>query len=218
MAKIQELLSDKNQQIDYEKLIAENPWIVEENNNCILSPDSDGLLCGLFLSHFLGWKVVGFYDGKVLILKDGISCYDENTCFLDIEVWREGIKSMGHHMLLYNKRYKHDNWDRNFRNCIQPNLMRNYDGAKTFRLKYPLATIHLLLGIVGHRFEIEIPESAICPLLFTDGTYKVLFSYPENVMNWLNYLRVHEKGNTLSAIFLNKKYSVFRLMKAMDDF
>jgi len=96
--------------------------------------------------------------------------------------------------------------------------MREYDKLHTFRLKYPLATIHLLVGIVGSQQEVRLSESAICPLLFTDGVYKNLFNHPENVLNWLRYLRVDEEQNPLNTIFANETYSVPALMRAMDDF
>ncbi len=70
MAKIQELLQGKHEQIDYNKIIEDNPWIAKRNQKCILSPDSDGLLCGLLMSHYLDWEIVGYYDGKVCVLKD----------------------------------------------------------------------------------------------------------------------------------------------------
>lgn len=215
MSKIQDLLEGKNDQIDYEELIKKYPWIVEKNQKCILSPDSDGLLCGLFMSHYLNWEIVGFYDGKLMILKDGIKT--EDCIFLDIEVFKKNIRSMGHHMLLFNKKRIPDNWDK-FDNCIQPNNLRLHDGYSTFRLKYPLATIHMLIGIVSQRLKLTIPESAICALFFTDGTFNVLFSYPENVLNWLHYLRADEEINPLKFIFENEKYSVHTLMLAMDDF
>ena len=217
MAKIQQLLSGKDEQIDIDKLFAENPWIEKEKMKCILSPDSDGILCGLFMSHYFNWKVTGFYDGKILLIKDGISCYDYDTCFLDIEICREGIKSMGHHMLLYNSRHIPNTWENEFKECVQPNLIRNYDGASTFRLKYPLATIHFLLATVGYKRKVKLPQSALCPLLFTDGTYKVMFSYPENVLNWLSFLRIKEEGNPLAPIFINKK-TTFEIMEIMDNF
>ncbi|MFY9492975.1 MAG: hypothetical protein WAP55_00600 [Minisyncoccia bacterium] len=215
MSKIQELLENKSEQIDYKEIIKNFPWIIEDDHNCILSPDSDGLLCGLFMSNFLGWKIKGFYDGKVMLLKKNVSASD--CVFLDMEVFRKEIRSVGHHMVQYNKNKKPINWD-NYKNCIQPNNLRNYDGYREFRLKYPLATIHLLIGIVGSSKKIIIPESAICPLLFTDGTFNVLFKYPENVLNWLNYLMANENNSPLKYIFENEKYSVFSLMKAMDDF
>lgn len=213
---IQDLLKDKNEQIDYDSICKKYSWILEENQCCILSPDSDGLLCGLFMSMFRGWKIVGFYDGKVSVINKAY--LKSNPIFLDIEIFRKEIRSMGHHMLLVNKRHKPVEWS-NFDNCIQPNNFRNYDGKNNFRLKYPLATIHMLISIVAWKHKnIKIPESAIPALFFTDGVFNVLFSYPENVLNWLSYLRVHEDWNPLKPIFENDKYSVFTLMKEMDNF
>lgn len=215
MSKIQELLSGRTEQIDYKKIIEEYPWVIKRRNNCILSPDSDGLLCGLFLSHFLDWRIKGFYDGKVMLLEKGLSA--EDCIFLDMEVYRKNIRSIGHHMVQFNKNKKPKNWD-NFKNCIQPNNLRNYDASHEYRLKYPLATTYLLIAIIGSKIKINIPKSAICPLLFTDGVFNVLFKYPENVLNWLNYLRANENWNPLKNIFENDKYSVYSLMVAMDDF
>ncbi len=215
MSRIQELLSGRDQEIDYEALIKKCPWIIEKNHNCILSPDSDGLLCGLLMSHLLNWKIKGFYDGKVLILEDGLSAKD--CIFLDMEIFRKDVRSFGHHMLLFNKNNIPPNWN-NFQNAIQPNNMRNYDGLHDFRLKYPLGTIHMLLGILGNKFKIKMSEDAIAPLFFVDGTFNVLFSYPENVLNWLKYLRVNEEKSPLKSIFMSEKYSVNGIMLEMDNF
>lgn len=216
-SRIQESLQGRLEQIDYEDLIKKHQWIVKEGMNCVISPDSDGLLCGLFMSHYLNWRIVGFYDGKVMLLRKGISCTNENSCFLDMEIFRANVKSIGHHMLLFNKNRVPSNWN-NLDQCIQPNNMRDYDCAHNFRLKYPLATIHLLIGVLGMKLRLEVPESGICPLLFTDGTFNVLFKYPENVLNWLNYLKAEAEENPLRNIFENNKYSVFSLMVAMDGF
>jgi len=214
-ARIQELLQGRDNKINYDNLIEKYPWIIQKDLNCILSPDSDGLLCGLLMSHFLNWKIKGFYDGKVLILEKGLSAKD--CVFLDMEIFRKDIKSFGHHMLLFNKNSKPNNWD-NFQNCIQPNNLREYDGLHDFRLKYPLATIHILLGILGVKFKINLTEDSIPALFFTDGTFNVLFSYPENVLNWLAFLRYSENNNPLNAIFLSEKNSVHKTMIEMDKF
>jgi hypothetical protein len=165
---------------------------------------------------YRGWRIVGFYDGKVSVVNQ--KYINENPIFLDIEIFRQEIRSMGHHMLLVNKRHTPKEWV-NFDNCIQPNNIRNYDGKNNFRLKYPLATIHMLISIISYKYRnIKIPESAIPPLFFTDGVFNVLFRYPENVLNWLYYLKVHEDWNPLKPIFENDKYSVFTLMQEMDRF
>ena len=208
MPRIQDLLVGRDNRIDYADIKNRFSWIISENQKCILSPDSDGLLCGLLMSKYLNWDIVGFYDGKVMLLKDGISTQD--CIFLDMEIFR-------HHMLRYNRNNTPTNWG-NFVNCIQPNNLRNYDKYHDFRLKYPLATIHMLMGIIGSEIDIATPESAICPLFFTDGTFNVMFSYPENVLNWLKYLRADEENSPLKAIFENTHYSTFSLIKAMDEF
>jgi hypothetical protein len=218
MSKIQSLLLESSFDygtIDYKKIVELHPWIIQPNQKCVLSPDSDGLLCGLFMSHYLNWEIAGYYDGKVMVLDKNYSAKD--VVFLDMEICRNGVKSIGHHMLMFNQKY-FPLVKEKFMNCIQPNLMRNYD-AKTFRLKYPLATIHLLIGILDNTFKrIKLSESAICPLFFTDGTFNVLFSYPENVLDWLKYLRANENGSALHFLFENDKYTVITLMRAMDNF
>ena len=222
MSTIEDLLKDKlNDKIDYELLLKKFPWINEREKSCILSPDSDGLLCGLFLSKYRNWKIVGFYDDKVGVINSNYISKD--LIFLDGEIFRHNAKSMGHHMLKLNKNQNVD--FSKFDNCIQPNLLRNYDGKHDFRLKYPLATIHMLISIIayadninkGHT-DIQFTETAVAPLFFTDGVFNVLFSYPENVLNWLSYLRINEEWNPLKNIFENETFSVFTTMKLMNKF
>lgn len=215
MTKIQDLLFGKTDQINYEKIIKEYPWIMKRAQNCILSPDSDGLLCGLFMSAYLNWQIRGFYDGKVMLLDRNFSAKD--CVFLDMEIFRKEIKSVGHHMVQFNKNKQPSNWD-NYENCIQPNNLRDYDGYHDFRLKYPLATIHLLIGIIGSKIKFTIPKSAICPLLYVDGVFKNLFGYPENCIDWLRYLRTEAGQNKLNDIFFNEHYSIYNLMLALKDF
>ena len=218
MSNIQRLLENRhNDKINYKDLIKKYPWIVEKNHKAILSPDSDGLLCGLFMSHYFDWTIEGFYDGKVMVLKDGIKPKD--CVFLDMEISRNNIRSLGHHMLLLNKNNKPANWDEKFQNCIQPNNLRNYDGKHDFRLKYPLATIHLLMSIVNEHTQVVLDGNSIPALYFTDGVFNVLFSYPENVLNWLNYLDADRSNNPLNVIFENKEYTtIINLMREMDSF
>lgn len=221
MSKIEELLKDKQfDRLDFDALLERFPWINQKGRYCILSPDSDGLLCGLFMAKFRNWKIVGFYDDKIgVINKDYLK---EDIVLLDGEIFRETIKSVGHHMLKLNKNVKLD--FSGFEQCIQPNLLRNYDGKHDFRLKYPLATIHLLVSIIAYadykqgKQEIILKEKSIAPLFFTDGVFNVLFSYPENVLNWIAYLRIHEDWNPLKKVFKNDSFSVYETMELMHEF
>lgn len=217
MSRIQELLRDKTGRLDFNALLEAQPWVLRRGMQCVLSPDSDGLLCGLFMSTYFGWRVVGFYDGKVLVIADGLSCFDPEVAFFDMEVYRRGVRSMGHHMLAYRTSRAPIEWAENFGECINPHLVRGYD-AREFRLKYPLANIHLLIALVSSRQRVEIRPSAIPPLLFTDGTFNVLFKYPENVLNWLSYLGIGDAESPLRRIFMQEDLTVYGLMLAMDEF
>lgn len=221
MSKIEEMLQDRhNDRANFDGLLEAYSWINERDRYCILSPDSDGLLCGLFMSKYRGWKVVGFYDDKVGLINN--KHLDEDIILLDGEIFRESVKSVGHHMLKLNKKRNVD--FSGFNQCIQPNLLRNYDGKHDFRLKYPLATIHLLVSIIAYadykhgKNEIVLTENAVAPLFFTDGVFNVIFSYPENVLNWLSYLRIHEDWNPLKNIFKNESFSVYETMELMHSF
>lgn len=218
MPHIQDLLAGRNTEIDYPSILRQYPWIVARNRKCIISPDSDGLLCGLFMSKFLGWKVIGYYDGKVMLLKCGTSTRDADCVFLDVDIYRPHVKSVGHHMVLWNRNAKPSTWDTNYRNCLQLNNLRDYDGRHDFRLKYPLATIHFLIGALGSLNHLTIPQTAIPPLFFVDGTFNVLYSYPENVLNWLNYLGINRTGSPLRDVFMHQHFTVYSQIVAMDEF
>lgn len=200
--------------LDYHELVKKYPWILARGQNCILSPDSDGLLCGLLMSHYLDWRICGFYDGKVLVLKRGINIRD--CIFLDMEIFRMHVRSIGQHMVMYDKKDLPSNWD-NFNNCISANNLRDYDFKNNFKLKYPLGTVHVLLSILGRNRRIAIPKSAISLLLYTDGTFKNQFNYPENCLSWLDFLGADQKYNPLQKVFLDPYYSTYELMVELKD-
>lgn len=208
------MLAGRDDVIDYAAVIKKYPWLAQKDQNCVLSPDSDGLLCGLFTSYYLNWKIRGFYDGKILVLEKGFRPKD--CVFLDIEVFRKGVRSIGQHMVMFNKGRLPENWS-NFDNCFSANNIRDYDAKNNFPQKYPLATIHLLLGVIGSIRKIDIPTMAICPLLYTDGIFKNLFNYPDNCLDWLKFLQANNATNPLHAIFFNDHYSIHSLMIALNE-
>lgn len=196
-----------NARLDYEFLIKKYPWITTENQKTIISPDVDGILCGLFMSHYYNWEVVGYYDGKQLAIKQNV--HPESCIFLDMEIYRKNIKSCGHHMVLYNKKDIPPSWN-NFSNCINPNILRSHDANHNFQEKYPLAMIHFLLCLVSYQKNIIIQPNAISPLLYAispllyvDGTFKNLLNYPENCISWLKFLGVKDPKSSIYPIFVH---------------
>ena len=200
--------------LNYDSLVKDHPWIIEKGRDCVVSPDSDGLLCGLLMSCFLNWKIKGFYDTKLLILDKSIS--PEDAVYLDVEIFRKNTKSMGQHMLIPHKKYFPKNWD-NFNCCISPNNIRNFDYYNNFNSKYPFGTIHFLLSIVSNHFDVTYDKNITAPLLYTDGTFKNILNYPENCISWFEYMN-SGKDNILRKVFFNEKRTLYDSMMMMKGF
>ena len=216
MPKINILLKDKNQKINIKEIENKYSWIYEKSMDCIISPDSDGLMCGLLMSQYFDWKIKGFYDGKVLLYQKDID--PKNCIFLDMEIARKNVKSVGQHLITpCNKIYK-EYGNNVFENCLSPNLLRNYDQKNNFQLKFPMATVHFLISILCNKIDINLSKKSIYPLLFVDGLYNVLFNYPENVMNWFNFLEINKENNPLHKILFTEKHSIANIMQGMDSF
>jgi hypothetical protein len=203
------------QPLDVEQVIKDHPWVLEKKQMCILSPDSDGFLCGLLMAHYLDWKVVGFYDGKALVIQKGVS--PSSCVFLDMEIYRPNVRSIGQHMVMFNKKHLPENWS-NFDACISANNLRNYDYKNSFKTKYPFGTIHLLLAILGARIPIPIHKHGIGPLLYTDGTFKNQFNYPENCLSWLAFMEADASHSPLGRIFMDPHFSTYELMVELQSF
>lgn len=201
--------------LDFKETLARYPWLSEQNLDCIVSPDSDGLLCGLLMGFLSGWRVRGFYDGKVLAVEDGVSARE--CVFLDMEIFRKEVRSIGQHMIHYDWAKKPPHWEE-LEQCISANELRKFDFKRNFPEKYPLGTIHLLLALLGSTRAIKIEATAIPLLFYTDGTFKSLFNYPENCLGWLKFLGADNSGSPLHTIFFDEGLSVIRLMKALRDF
>ena len=208
------LIGDRNDTIDYEVVIHDHPWIIERNLDCVISPDSDGVLCGLLMSHYLGWHIRGFYDTTALAIEDGIE--PRNVVFLDAEIYRAGVRSIGNHMLMYRKEDLPKEWTTNFTESLAINNLRGHQFEGGFSLKYPFATIHLLLAFVARSgIDIPISRTAIDWLLFADGTFQNLFRYPENCTDWLRYLHASQEHNPLRTVFYGEKYDLYEMVTMM---
>lgn len=210
-----QLVSGRDDLFDPTVARASFPWLVDRQQDCIVSPDADGLLSGLFMSHYLGWRVRGFYDGKVLVCDEVVRARD--CVFLDMELFRDGVRSAGQHMLLYNRSNHPQNWN-NLDKCFSINNYRGYDANSEFALKYPFGTIHFLLAALDGAVPITLPDSAVAPLLFIDGTYHNLFRYTENSLDWLRYLGIKTRNNPLHRVMMQDNHTIHELMSLMDRF
>ncbi|MCD6220680.1 hypothetical protein J7K25_00775 [bacterium] len=186
--------------INYKSIADNFHWLFTKNQKAILSPDVDGTLCGLLMSNYMEWEIVGFYDGKLLCYNKDVNI--KNCIFLDIDIFRKNIKSCGHHMLFYNKNIIPDNWE-NFNKSINPNNLRKFDALHNFQKKYPLAEIHFLLCCLKEILNIDIKllNTSTILLLYVDGTFKNLLNYPENCNEWLSFLNAKNPESPIYPIF-----------------
>lgn len=195
-------------------IIEKYPWIKEENQKLIISPDSDGFLSALLLINYFNAKVVGYYDCKVMLCDADT---DPKDCvFVDLDIFCQDIKSVGHHMVCYNKNHLPANWQ-HYDNCIQLNNLRNFDAQHNFQQKYPFATIHFLLALLETVKDIAIAPEAIIPLLFSDGVCNNLFGYPENCLDWFEWLKANDPSTLLYNVFY-KETPFSTVMEQMDKF
>ncbi len=201
------------EKIDYPCILSRNEWLFEKNKMCIISPDIDGILCGMYMSNYFNWKIGGYYNGKILVIYEDV---DIKECvFLDMEIFRKDIKSIGQHMLLFNNRNFPENFNQNFERCINPNLLRSFDAMSNFKCKYPLATIHLLMCILRNKIEFTIQPSSITLLLYVDGTFKNLLNYPENCISWLHYLDAKNPQSPIAGLL--NLFATQKISKMMHD-
>ena len=210
------LLSDKHDVMSHDYIFEKFSWIFEEDKDCIISPDSDGIMCALLMSHYLNWKVKGFYDGKVMLFD--AETKPKNCIFLDMEIANDKVKSLGQHFITPYKDLYEIYGNGVFENCLSPNHIRGFSGKKLFSLKFPMSSVHYLISILSKRIKIKLTEKSFYPLLFVDGLYNVSFKYPENVMNWFNYLRIDQKENPLHELFFIRDWTFKKIMGGMDTF
>ena len=195
-------------------IIEKYPWIKNENQKLIISPDSDGFLSALLLMNYFNAEVVGYYDCKIMLCQENV---DPRECtFIDLDIFCKDIKSVGHHMVCYNSQKRPGNWY-HYNNCIQPNNLRGFDCQHNFQQKYPFATIHFLLSLLETVKKINIGPQAIVPLLFSDGVCNNLFGYPENCLEWFEWLKANDRNSLLHSVFY-KEIPFTTIMQRMDKF
>ena len=162
--------------LSYNQLIENHDWLIQKNQKAILSFDVDGWACGLLLQHYLNWDIVGFYDSEHLFLLENTSTKD--CVFIDVEIFRNFIRSIGHHLILFSCEHIPSDFNIKTQNCLNPNFIRHFDRQNFYRRKYPFGTFHFLYKILNF-FSIlnddDISEDAYSVIFFIDGLFNIFF-------------------------------------------
>lgn len=118
------------------------PWAMQSGQKMVVGTDLDSILSSAFAHHYKGWELVGFYNLENVYTSVPIQDL-RAAVWLDLDISRPNIKSIGHHILLLD-----DTPIPQHANSLNPNLLRNVTHSR-FNCKYPLATFHFLCWLWG---------------------------------------------------------------------
>jgi len=180
-------------QMDYEALAKKAPWLREYGHKMIIDSDLDGILSGVLLTWLWDWEIVGFYDTRRLwLLSDHTNFLSGRYIFVDHDIYRHNIRSIGHHMLQFSRNVPLPELTDSDAH-VNPNLMRGFNFEEHFDKKYPFATVHFLLCCYDawgdlQRRNYRIPREFLPLLLRPDSPLETAAKFQTNVLEWLDWL------------------------------
>lgn len=176
------------------------------DRKCIVNADIDGIIAGMFLQHFLNWKVVG-YSSCCGTQNDELWLEDQNEnleecVFVDLPVIISNYSVVDQHFVLFDeeslKQYN------NHGNKVNPNVMRkrvfiNADGRCEYTSKYPFGTSHFVLAVLENLklidedylfdFKKRIGSFDLADLLLrADRVIGNTDKYTTNCINWADWM------------------------------
>lgn len=202
---------ESGKRIDYVKL-GENElnWVFTEGKNVIISPDPDGIICGLICGSLFGDKIIGTYDGICLTLKNGFDFYKDKIYCYDCEINMPNVKSIGNHYI--------DDFAKGYLeysdNMFNIGL---YRGISAFTQKYPFGTCHFLYAYLYKKgFELpNLTNENMIPFLHADGFHSNFSNYYENCREWFDYMGCYDTDNPLFGLING---NIGELDKLLNDF
>ena len=197
---------------DYTRVHSEFDHLFRRGRKCIVSGDLDGLLSAVLMGHLLDWEVGGTYDASSLHLMS--ECLPPGTVsietgltegafvFLDHDIYRQDIDSIGHHMLAWSQDIPIPLHTEG-RGSLNPNLLRGMVYNKEFNRKYPFSTFHFLLACAsawGWVNDFHPDDEMTTLLLHIDSSFVNAINYQANALDWLDWLGGSEEASPLYPI------------------
>jgi hypothetical protein len=187
------------QTCDYGVLRTEFAGLFEKSRPCVISGDIDGVLSAVLMGHVLGWPVVGVYTlNDLWVLRSNLRSESKgaelaleaaNMVFLDHDVYRTRIASIGHHLIQWSPETPIPQHTEG-RASLNPNLLRGIT-KKEFGRKYPFGTFHFLLACAsawGLLKDFTPDDLVTALLLHIDSSFINAMNYQDNALDWLNWL------------------------------
>ena len=64
-------------------------WLKEKNHSMVISADYDGIICSSFLSHYLNWNLVGYYNYESIWLSKEAEKNKSDIIWVDLNILPE---------------------------------------------------------------------------------------------------------------------------------
>lgn len=167
-------------------------WLNDQKRPFIISADYDGLICAAFLSHFLNWEMVGYYNmEKIWISKEGIENKND-LIWVDLNIVPKSGRTLGGHIAMIDSALPIG-----LNTSCNPNILLKLTNTD-FSNKYPLSTISFLMWL----FKVNIPirETAKFLILHSDSTWLKYQKYPKNFKHWISILEDYNWDRLLKNV------------------
>ena len=155
-------------------------WLKEKKRHFIISADYDGLICASFLSHYLNWNLVGFYDFNSIWLSEEAKKNKKKIIWVDLNILPKSGKSVGGQIVSIN-----GETPIGFNTSCNANILANIS-ANNFKNKFPFSTLLFLMWL--HNVEYNKKDIGQLLILHSDNTWMKIQKYPQNVNYWTKVL------------------------------
>ena len=167
-------------------------WLKDKNRPFIISADYDGLMCSAFLSHYLKWNLVGYYNMEnIWITDDGIK-NKKDIIWVDLNILPEIGKSIGGHITILDNQIP-----KGLTSSCNLNVIRNITNTD-FKGKYPLSTLSFLLWL--YNTPLTMNNFSKFLILHSDSMWLKYQKYTKNVNKWFDVLEKYQWDNLFNNI------------------
>ena len=179
-------------QINRKNIFKKYKWLNEKKRPFIISSDYDGLICASFLSHYLDWQLVGYYDYNSIWLSEDAQKLKKKIIWVDLNILPKVGKSIGGQIVTMD-----GHTPLGFETSCNANIFANIS-SKDFIHKFPFSTLLLLMWL----YDVQYKKNDIGKLLIlhSDNTWMKIQKYKSNITFWKDKLSNYNWDSLLMGI------------------
>ena len=72
--------------LNRKKIFQQFKWLKDKNRQFVISANYDGLICASFLSHFLNWELVGYYNMQTIWISESGVKNKKDLIWVDLDI------------------------------------------------------------------------------------------------------------------------------------